>query len=249
MSERRKSPIDHDEVDAHSCTIELRLGILHNLPFFKNLTHENIHEINKLFRDYHYAPGDTIYFTGDTATRLCVVASGSVKLLRHSAIGQNVLIDILKPGEFFGSLSALGDNVYSETSEAQTVSCIMTINAEDFRTILNNYPTAALSVLDITTERLRGAHEMMRQLSTHSVERRIAYTLLKLSDKLGEQKDIGLLIQIPLSRYDLAEMTGTTTETASRIMSHFQKDGLIKTGRQWVAITDIKKLSAIAEID
>jgi CRP-like cAMP-binding protein len=88
---------------------------------------------------------------------------------------------------------------------------------------------------------------MVRQLSAHSVEHRIAFTLLKLADKFGERQDDGLLIQTPLSRDDLAEMTGTTTESASRAVSQFQKAGWIDTGRQWVKITDRQGLEEMIE--
>ena len=124
---------------------------------------------------------------------------------------------------------------------------MLTITAEDFRTILARYPSAALAVLDITQRRLHEAHEMVRQISAYPVEQRIAYVLSRLADKLGEVRDEGLLIQMPLTRDDIAQMTGATAETASRVMSQFQKDGLINSGRQWVAIADPKRLAALAE--
>ena len=98
----------------------------------------------------------------------------------------------------------------------------------------------------MVTDRLKTARERIHQLGTHSVESRIAAALLKLAEKLGEQQDGMLLIQLPLSRQDLADMTGTQVETASRIMSQFRKDGLIRTGRRWVTITGATRLSAIA---
>jgi CRP-like cAMP-binding protein len=87
----------------------------------------------------------------------------------------------------------------------------------------------------------------VRQLSAHSVEHRIAFTLLKLADKFGERQGERLLIQTPLARDELAEMTGTTTESASRAISGLQKAGLIETGRQWVAILDRESLEALLE--
>lgn len=246
MADRRKSPLRPEEIEPRMCSVDLRLEILSQVPFFGGLSLEAITQINNLFREQGYTPGQPVYFAGDPAARLFVVAAGKVKLIRHTLSGQDVLLDILTPGEFFGSLSALGDDVYSDTAQAQTEICVLSIGAEDFRAILGTYPSIAINVLDIVAERLKAAHEMVRQLSAHSVERRIAYTLMKLAEKLGEEREFGLLIQMPLSRDDLAEMTGTTTETASRIMSHFQKDNLIRCGRQWVAITDRERLSVIA---
>jgi CRP-like cAMP-binding protein len=123
------------------------------------------------------------------------------------------------------------------------------INSDQFRSILQKYPSSALNVIDVISERLKLAYEKMKQYSVQSVEQRIAFTLLKLAERVGEQKDIGLLIQLPFSRGDLAKMAGTTTETASRIMSQFQKQGIIKTGRQWVSITDHRKLQYISEFN
>jgi CRP-like cAMP-binding protein len=249
MQKRRKTPLKKIEFEANSCTVDSRLKILHGLPFFKNLSHEAINDINTIFRDYHYSAGETIYFSGDKSTQLCVVAEGSIKLVKHSSEGQDVLIDILKKGEFFGTLETLGNSVYQETAEAKTNSCILKVNSEQFRKILQNYPLSALNVIDIVSDRLKLAYEKMKQLSVQNVEQRIAFTLYSLTNKVGEKKDDGLLIQLPLSRSDLAGMTGTTTETASRIMSHFQKQGIIKTGRQWVSITDYNKLQSLADID
>ena len=249
MQKRRKTPLKKIEFEANSCSADSRLKILHGLPFFKNLSHEAINDINTIFRDHHYSTGETIYFSGNKSTQLCVVAEGSIKLVKHSIEGQDVLIDILTQGEFFGTLETFGESVYQETAEAQTNSCILKINAEQFRIILQNYPLTALNVIDIISERLKLAYEKMKQLSVQNVEKRIAFTLYNLANKVGEQKDVGLLIQFPLSRSDLAGMTGTTSETASRIMSHFQKQGIIKTGRQWVSITDHKKLRYLADTD
>ena len=244
-----KTPLEKNEFEANSCSTDSRLGIIQALPFFKNLTQEAIIDINSIFRDVHYHPNETIYFSGDKSTQLCVVASGSVKLIKHSIDGQDVLIDLLNQGEFFGALETLGQPVYQETAESQTNCCILKISSERFRKILEIYPSTSLNIIDILSERLKAAYEMMHQLSVQSVEQRIAFTLLKLANKLGERKDIGLLIQLPFARSDLAKMTGTTTETASRIMSQFQKQGIIKTGRQWVSITDHKKLKHLSEFD
>jgi len=249
MTQRRKSPLQLENVEPQMCTIDLRLKILSGLPFFADLSEAEIVGINKLFRERGYAPSETIYFAGDEARNLYVVASGQVKLIRHTLTGQDVLLDILTRGEFFGSLTTLGDDTYSDTAQAQSAVCLLTVNAADFRAILTAFPAVAISVLDIVASRLRAAHEMVRQLSAYSVEKRIAYTLLKLGEKLGDPQKIGLLIQMPLSRDDLAGMIGTTTETASRIMSQFQKDGLIQSGRQWVAITDRPGLTAVAGDD
>jgi CRP/FNR family transcriptional regulator, nitrogen oxide reductase regulator len=155
----------------------------------------------------------------------------------------------LTPGEFFGSLSIQQDEVYPDTAEAQTQSCVLSIGVDDFRRILEKHPLVVMKVLDITTVRLQAANERFQQLSALPVEGRIANLLLVLSTKFGKPSEVGLLIQVPLARDDVAAMTGTTSETASRVMSQFQKDGLIRTGRQWVALIDRDALEKIAGVE
>jgi len=228
---KRSTPLRTEPIEPQMCSIHLRLEILSRVPFFIDLSTENVTEINELFHEKGYTPGETIYFAGDAATHLYVVAVGKVKLIRHTLSGQDIVLDILTPGEFFGSLSVLGDDEYQDTAQAQTNCCVLAITAETFQTVLQCYPSIALSALNMVTHRLKEAHETVRQLSVHSVEQRIAAALLKLAEKVGEQQTERLLIQVPLSRQDLAEMTGTTPETASRVMSQFQKEGFIRNGR------------------
>jgi len=249
MTTRRTTPVKTEKIEPQMCSIHTRHIVLSRAPFFSQLTAEAVAEINKLFQEQGYAAGAPIFFAGDPASHLYVVAVGKVKLIRHTLSGQDVLLDILTPGEFFGSLSILGNDEYQDTAQAQTSCCVLAITAEMFQAVLQGYPAVALSALNIVTQRLKEAQETIRQLSAYSVEQRIASALLKLAEKVGEQQADRLLIQLPLSRQDLAEMTGTTVETASRVMSQFQKEGLIDTGRQWVAITDEAGLAKMAAGD
>lgn len=247
MSDFRYTPLETATIEPHACTISLRLQLLGQLPFFADVSDAQIDAMNGLFHEKDYAANETIYSSGDAATNLYVVAAGKIKVLRHSLSGQDVLIDILTQGEFFGSLATPGEVSYLETAQAQTMCCVLVISATDFQGVLRAHPSVALSVLDIVTVRLREAHETVRQLSAQPAESRIATALLKLADKLGEARPDGILIQMPLSRQDIAQMTGTTLETASRVMSQFRKDGLIRSGRQWVTVADRALLAARAD--
>ena len=246
MTTRRSTPLKSENIEPQMCSMHTRHKILSRVSFFSQLSAEEVSEVNELFQEQGYRSGESITFAGDPATHLYVVAVGKVKLIRHTLSGQDIVLDMLTPGEFFGSLSVLGDDAYQDTAQAQTNCCVLAITAKTFQTVLQRYPSVALSALNMVTHRLKEAHETVRQLSAHSVEQRIAAALLKLAEKVGEQQAEGLLIQVPLSRQDLAEMTGTTVETASRVMSQFQKEGFIRTGRQWVAITNAAELESIA---
>lgn len=244
---RRSTPLDVEAPEPHACTVDLRLRLLGQVPFFAGLGRDDIAKIDSSFHDRGFETGDLIYAAGDEAKRLYVVLAGKVKLVRHTLIGQDVVLDLLGPGEFLGTLSVFGDEEYPDTAYAQTGCCVISIEAGDFQAIMQRYPPVALAVLNVVQERLRSAHDLIRQLSAQPVESRIAAALLKLAGRMGKVEGDRILIQTPLSRQDLADMVGTTLETASRIISQFRKAGLIESGRQWIAILDRQALEALAE--
>ena len=247
MKIRRTSPVKIETADFHVCDVPGRLNILRKVPFFTDLAEKDLTGINNQFTDLGFQSGEIICLKGQDAERLYIVASGKVKILHNTLDGQEVLLDILSPGEYFGSLSSMGAVVYSNTAQALTGVCILSIDSHKFKGILTAYPTVALKVLEITGERLAEAQEKIQQLSAFSVPRRIAFVLLKLSDKLGAEHDTGRLIEVPLTREDLAAMTGTTLESVSRTLSQFKKEGWINTGRQWIALKNPAELKKITE--
>jgi len=166
--------------------------------------------------------------------------------MRHAA-GHEVLLDILRGGDYFGNLRIFAGQNYTETAMAQTDSCILQISTENFEKILNRHPDVLLKVLQAVGQRLEESQEIIKQLRVYTVEQRIAAALIRLAGKLGEEKGQTVLIQLPFSRQDLAGMTGATIETVSRVMSRFSSEGLVSTGRKWVVINDLAQLKEIVK--
>jgi len=246
MADKRETPLSNPSLEGHHCTVDLRLEKLGMVPFFQDLSEAELGDVNKKFTANHYSRGETIYRQGDSSTMLRVVVAGNIKLVSHTAGGESVLLDMLQPGEFFGNPAAGAADVYNEMAETQTAACVLSIRLSDFRKVMNRFSSVAMSVLDITTDRLNESRQRIQHLSTLPVKKRLAHILVTLANKFGEEHRRGLLIQLPLSRRDLADMAGTSTETTSRIMSQFQDDELITSGRQWVAINDKPELLRIS---
>jgi CRP-like cAMP-binding protein len=247
MITHRRAPVVARDVHPERCTSSRRLAALQRVPFFAGLSAAELTEVNALFRASAHDVGATIYFSGDQAARLYVVTEGKVKLLRHTASGQDILLDILAPGEIFGGLPALGEATYDDTAQAQSPCCTIGIDAGHFATVLETYPAVAVSVLTIVGDRLREAHDRISDLVSTPVEVRVATALVKLGQKLGVEHQGRLLIETPLSRNDLAAMTGATTESVSRVMSQFRRDELIESGRGWTVLCAPERLADIAE--
>ncbi len=247
MQKRKGSPLNLDDVQPHQCSIGRRLEVLARTPFFAGLRHEELTAVNGAFYEVGYAAGKAVFYAGDSADFLFVIAAGKVKLTRHSLSGQDVLLEILAPGDVFGALALLGDTNYPDTAAALTQVCVLRIDAQAFRSILLRYPTVGIAALQELAARLHLAQETIRQLSAFPVERRIASILLGLGSKVGAPSAEGLLLQIPFSRQELAAMAGATVETASRVISKLEQAGVVRSGREWIAIADLKRLAAVAE--
>lgn len=245
---RRRSPIEdeHIQPDLH-CSIEDQRRILSESPFFRDVPSRDIERIQQSFHQQHFTSGEVVQAAGQPAERLSIVAAGTVKMARPTPDGQDVLLDFLGPGEHFGSLASLGDAEYREDVTAQTSCCILYTTAGTFEHLLREFPTVALAALQIVAGRLRQAQTAIEHLSAYPVEHRVAATLLHLAEKRGTPGDEGVLIEIPISRQDIADMTGAKVETVSRIMSEFRRDGLIDSGRRWISVTDRDRLAKLAD--
>lgn len=249
MVPRKQSPLAIKTTEAHLCSISMRLEILSKLLFFKNLSKPEHEWVNSFFIEKDYDTGEIICLSGDPAEKLFIIADGRVRLLRHSLAGKEILLDMLTPGEFFGALTGLGNDQYPETAQAHTPCCILVIGRDDFQQILNRIPSVTLSLIEIMANRLNAANQRVHLISALDVEARIASILLMLANKFGDNKGTELLLQVPLYREDLAGMAGATPESTSRVMSRFQKEGLIRSGRGWVSILHPQGLKDIVGSD
>lgn len=243
---RRRVPLAPTRVTPHACPRPVRLQVLARARYFAGLPAAAIEAIDARMRVRGYAEDTPIHRVGEAASHLYVLAEGKVKLIRPTLAGDDVLIDVLTPGDLFGSAAALGHATYPDTAHTLTVACALSISARDFRAVLVEYPRVALAVLDDVTQRLEQAHTTVRRLASGTVEHRVASTLLALADKVGEPRGGEILLQLPLTRPDLAAMTGTTTESVSRTLSRLRRAGVIATGRRWISITDRVRLAEVA---
>lgn len=211
-------------------------------PLFRDLSGEQLHAVNRAFRDRGFETGETIVREGEPGDHLYIVALGLVKLFRSTEEGESALIDVLGSGDYFGSLPGYGPGNYGETAVARSTVCALTIDTHAFRNIIESYPPVALRTIDALSNRLRLAHELVTQLRGYGAEAKVAYVLLRLADKLGQPWEGTTLIRAPLSREEIASMAGITTETCSRILSSFRREGYLRTGREWIAIANTEAL-------
>lgn len=237
-----------------------RLELLQRIPLFAALTTDQIASFADRFRVETFAADTFIFLEDDPADRLWVVQDGQVKIIKYSADGLENILEVILPGEMFGGAGILFP-VHPATAVAMTETTTLSLDREDYLQLARQFPDIPLRIIAILGERLRAAMKM-RALSTDRVDIRVAHILLKLCDKVGEPLPVGervpsgektaqgVKINLPLSRQDLADMTGTTIETAIRIMSKFRKEGLVLTEPGgYIVVTDCDRMRAMSAGD
>ena len=224
-----------------------RIEIFKRAELFAGLPEDELGQVGRFFKSAQFEQDETIFLEGEPADSFHLVASGKVKVVQTSAEGLEVILHIFDPGGVLGALPAVGNDTYP--ASAVTLEPVETyfINHEDFEQLMEQHPRVARNLLGFATRMLQAAHRRLRELSTEKVERRIARTLVRLTTQLGEEKGDSLLIDAPLSRQDLADMSGTTLYTVSRTLKEWERAGILVARRKQVEILRAHKLIAIAE--
>jgi CRP/FNR family transcriptional regulator, nitrogen oxide reductase regulator len=224
-----------------------RRDILAALPIFGGLSDRDWDKILDLFSERQYQKDDYIFLEGEAPEALYVVKSGKVKVLRHSTDGKDVVLRVASHGELLGTVGTFDGGGYPGTAQAIENCDLLVVARNDCLTLCSRYPVFALAVIADLGSRLRSSAEQIRSLAVERVEQRIARTLLKLAETAGSDVSDGRVIEMPLTRQDVADMTGTTVETAIRVMSKFRRLGLIRTRRGKVVLVDREALLEISE--
>lgn len=249
MAKPRPSPLSVEPSDPHVCTPDVRRRVLAHVPFFAALDPDDIAGIDRRCRVEDFAAGEAVHLAGQRARRLYVVATGTAKVTRSSVEGTEVLLDVARPGDFFGALPVLGSDTYRESVWALTPLCVLSLDVDTFDEILDQHPSVARAGLAVMAGRLEQARAHTHALSAATSEQRIAAALVMLADRAGAPRGHGrILLDLPLSRDDLAALTGTASETVSRVLAKLQRDGVVETGRRWVIVVDLPALRELAVI-
>lgn len=232
----------------HECPRPVRHYVLARAPYFVGLDEKELDGIDRRMRTMTFPAGSPIYRTGDIADALYVVAEGRVKVSQVTVDGTETVVDILVPGEMFGAMGALGEPYHVQSASALVGTCVLRIGQGDFRDVLAADARIGLRVLDDVAARLTRAQLDMGSQSTDTVGQRVATALLRLADKLGKSRGAdGIVLEVPLSRSDLAGLARSTPETVSRVMSRWKKQGIVDSGRRWTALLDVERLKSEAD--
>lgn len=222
-------------------------SLLQAADLFDGMTVPDLEKVIQAAQTRRLSAGEFLFHQGDPARNLFVLSEGRVKLMQYTPEGQQIIIRYIGPGETFAVLAVLRDGDYPIAAQVVQDCVALSWNRAVMKQLMDEIPRLERNALSIMADRVREFQDRVRELSTERVERRIARALLRLMRQAGREGKEGVLIDMPLSRQDLAEMSGTTLFTVSRTLKDWEELGVVKLGRARVTVTNPDQLSVIAE--
>jgi CRP/FNR family transcriptional regulator, nitrogen oxide reductase regulator len=223
------------------------LDVLLKLDLFLDLSVPQMEVIRSEARGLSFEEGSFVFYQDDPAERIFVLKSGRIKLYQTTDDGQQVIMRVMTPGMMFAAISMVEGAVYPVSAEAAQHSQVIYWSQETMLTLIGRFPQMAVNALKILAGHVREFQNRYRELATERVERRLARTVLRLASQTGRKTDEGVLLDLPLTRQDLAEMTGTTLFTVSRILSQWENQELVLASRERLVVRFPHGLVRIAE--
>jgi CRP-like cAMP-binding protein len=187
----------------------------------------------------------TIFFVGDPIRQLWMLTSGSVKIMQVGSSGAEVILRLAGPGDMIGSFGLTSRDYHSSSAQAIRHSNALVWDTTIFEGLSEHFPILRRNMLRVLGERLHEMDERFREISTEKVAPRLSSQLGRLLIQVGRQVEGG--IEVGLSREELAQLTGTTLFTVSRMLCQWEQQGIVKTRREAVVICNVKALGLLAE--
>lgn len=221
-------------------TMSERIVLMCGSALFAGLTQAECREIATCARARMFARDELLFMQGQPVRNLMLIQDGSVKQTQLSPGGSEVILWMNGQGEAVGVQAEQTTCNHSCSARAMEKCRALVWEYSRLQGVLSEYPQIRKNINQILSNRLQELEERFREIATERVAKRLALSLLRLVKQVGRQQPGG--VQIALSREELAQMTGTTLFTISRILSKWSEDGFIEPRRESVIIRDTQRL-------
>jgi CRP-like cAMP-binding protein len=215
---------------------------LKKIHIFSALSESELKELAPYLHLEKKKKKEAIFSEGDPPDWLYIVAKGRVKITKLSQEGKEIILEIINPNDFFGGVAVIRNFNYPANAVAMEDTELLKISRQDLMKILDKYPPIMQAVFGSLGGRLKESHESLRSIALEKVTSRVASLLLKLAEKSGKKTPEGILVELKLTKQEIAEIVGTTVETSIRTMSRLKKQGLIEERGGEVLIKDMERL-------
>ena len=205
-----------------------KMESLKKIALFSTLTSDELNAIRGKIVMKNYKKNETILYEENTNEYMYIILDGETKVLQTTSEGKEIMITMHQAGDFFGELSLIDGKTAPAAVLATRDSAAALISKKDFYAILYNQNKVLKNLLMIMCARLRESQQKIKMLNFNNASQRIKMLFLMLSETFGEKKDEGTVLQIRLIHQDIADMTGLSRETVTRILDKLKKSGEIQ---------------------
>lgn len=219
---------------------------LKRIDLFKNLSDQEMAELGAHLSSESFKKKETIFSEGEPPEWFYIVASGKVKITKLSHEGKEIILEIIQPGDIFGGVAVLKNFPYPANAVTMEDTEVLKISRKNLMRILDRFPNLMYCIALQLGDRMKSSYDSLKNIALERVEARIAALLLKLASKVGVETKEGVMIDMRLTKQDVADMVGTTVETSIRTFTKFKKQGLVTDLGGKIVIKDNKGLTALA---
>lgn len=217
-------------------------SLLTDIPPFRRLDRAQIREILDLATPKRFDAGVAVFEEGFAAERFYLLLDGHIRVVRTTEGGEQIIALHITSGQLFGIAQALGRDTYPATAMTADECLTLSWPSSIWSDFIAKYDGFATETYKTVGERVGEMNNRIVEMATQHVEQRVASALLRMINQAGKKEDRGILIDFPVTRQNISEMTGTTLHTVSRLLSAWEKQGIVESGRRRIMVTEPHQL-------
>jgi CRP/FNR family transcriptional regulator len=221
-----------------SLSSEETIELLHRIPLFSALTEEDLAQVAEVALPRRFGAGETVFREGDASDTCYVIRRGHVRAVREHGDGRSITLAQFGPGDFFGELAMFDDERRSATIETLEDTDALAILGPDMRRLLREHPQIAVKLLSALGRRLRETNERLARQSFQTVQSRVAAVLAELVETARAEGAGDGEVTINATQAELAQLAGSSRESASRFLAVLERAGIITQGRGRLVVID-----------
>ncbi len=212
-------------------------SLLSDLPPFRRLARPQIREFLDLAKPLRFDPGTAVFNEGLPVERFFLLLDGHIRVIRTTPGGDQIIALHIAPGQLFGIGAALGRTTYPATAMTADDCLALAWPNRLWAVFTERYDGFATESYKVVGERVGEMNNRIVELATQQVEQRVACAVLRLITQTGRKVDGGIEIGLPITRQNISDMTGTTLHTVSRLLSAWERDGIVLSERRKITVT------------
>jgi CRP-like cAMP-binding protein len=224
-----------------------KVTLVERSPLFTNISPADCREIIAAARKSEFSRRDPIFLEGDPIRHVTLLTSGNAKVIKLGPNGTEVILRLAGPGDVVELTGRPAQDHHCSMAQALSASTALIWEASAFQALADRFPALWRNITTVAAQRMQELEERYREISTEKVATRLSLQLVRLFDKLGRRVNGNGTLEINLSREELAQMTGTTLFTVSRLLSEWKERGVLTAGRECVSVHNIQALREFAE--